>query len=310
LRAIFAAMSAARMRHDLLVHDGEADFEAHVVPFLRAGIADGETVLAVAGSGGHELLADALGPERDAVTFIANDTVYTRPEAALASYDRTLRSLYHRGATTVRAVAVMPVCETVADWQRWISYEAIVNRALAHHPAWVVCAYDSRVVDADVVEDLRATHPQLGGCACHEYRDPAEIVRERACEPDAAPLAQLRSLPLPIDAPAFRAQLTAEMSAAGVAADRACEMRLAASEVYGNASRHGCGLRAARAGLVDERFVCELSDHGPGIDDPLTGYLPPREGATGGFGMWVARQATERMDLETTPEGLTVRLWI
>lgn len=298
------------MRHDLLVHDGEAEFEAHVVPFLRAGIEAGDMVLAVAGSAQRELLADALGPERDAMLFVANDTVYTRPEAALASYDRTLRSLSHGGADTVRALAVMPVCETVADWRRWIAYEAIVNRALAHHPAWVVCAYDSQVVDSGVVEDLRATHPHLGGCACQEYRDPAEVVRERAGEPDRAPLPDLRNLPLPIDAPAFRAQLAAEMASAGVGAERACEMLLAASEVYGNAGRHGCGLRAARTGLVDDRFVCELSDHGPGIDDPLTGYLPPREGATGGFGMWVARQATERMDLLTTPDGLTVRLWI
>jgi anti-sigma regulatory factor (Ser/Thr protein kinase) len=298
------------MRHDLLVHDGEADFAACVVPFLQSGVQDGETVLAVAGGGVHGLLQDALGAARDGVTFIDHGDVYTRPEAALAHYDRTLREVSNGGTDPVRAVAVLPVCETVADWQRWIAYEAIVNRALAHHPAWVVCAYDARIVDAAVVENMRTTHPQLGGCACHAYRDPAEIVRELAPAPVADPLPHLRSLPLPVHAPAFRAQLTAEMAAAGVGAERAGEMLLAASEVYGNAGRHGCGLRAARAGLVDDRFVCELSDHGPGIDDPLTGYLPPREGSTGGFGMWVARQTTERMDLLTTPEGLTVRLWI
>lgn len=298
------------MRHDLLVHDGEAEFAEHVIPFLREGIAGGDTVLAVADEERHALLADALGADREGVTFIANDTVYTRPEAALAHYDRMLRELYHGGADTVRAIAVLPVCETVEDWQRWIAYEAIVNRALAHHPAWVVCAYDSRLVHSDVVEDMRLTHPHLGGCACHDYRDPAEFVRERAEPPDPSPLPHLRRLPQPIDAPAFRAQLAAEMADAGVAAERACEMLLAASEVYGNAGRHGCGLRDARAGLVGDRFVCELSDHGPGIDDPLTGYLPPRADATGGFGMWVARQATEQMDLLTTPDGLTVRLWI
>ena len=298
------------MRHDMLVHDGEQEFAARVVPFLRAGVDGGETVLAVAGDDLHALLRDELGPDRDGVTFVDHGTVYTRPEAALAHYDRTLRELCQDGAGSVRAVAVLPACETVADWQRWISYEAIVNRALAHHPAWVVCAYDSRVVHSDVVEDMRATHPHLGGCACHDYRDPAEVVRELAPAPEPGPLPHLHSLPLPIDAPAFRARLTSEMASAGVGAERACEMLLAASEVYSNAGRHGCGLRAARAGLVEDRFVCELSDHGPGIDDPLTGYLPPREGATGGFGMWVARQTTERMDLETTPEGLTVRLWI
>jgi anti-sigma regulatory factor (Ser/Thr protein kinase) len=298
------------MRHDLLVHDGHAQFAERIVPFLQDGVDGGETVLAVAGGDLQALLQDTLGAARDGVTFIDHGDVYTRPEAALAHYDRTLRELSNGGTDPVRGVAVLPVCETVADWQRWIAYEAIVNRALAHHPAWVICAYDSGLVDPAVVENMRATHPHLGGCACHDYRDPADVVRALAPAPTPDPLPDLRSLPLPIDAPAFRAQLAGELAAAGVGAERACEMLLAASEVYGNAGRHGCGLRAARAGLVDDRFVCELSDHGPGIDDPLTGYLPPREDSTGGFGMWVARQTTERIDLLTTPEGLTVRLWI
>jgi hypothetical protein len=55
--------------------------------------------------------------------------------------------------------------------------------------------------------------------------------------------------------------------------------------------------------------VCEVSDHGPGIEDPLTGYLPPRPGHADGAGVWVARQLTHRLDFLPSPEGLTVRLW-
>jgi hypothetical protein len=35
------------------------------------------------------------------------------------------------------------------------------------------------------------------------------------------------------------------------------------------------GVRATRAGRVAERFVCEISGHGPRLDDPLAGDLPP-----------------------------------
>jgi anti-sigma regulatory factor (Ser/Thr protein kinase) len=303
-------MSANLMRHDLLVHDGETEFAERVTPFLQAGLADGEVGLAVAGDDARSLLQDALGSDREQVTFVDSGAVYSRPEAALAHYDRTLRTILRGGARGVRGVAVLPACETVEQWQPWIAYEAIVNRALAHHPAWIVCAYDTQVVHADVVEGMRRTHPRDGDCACGHYEDPADVVRGLAQPPDPAPLPPLRSLALPTDAPTFRAMLAAEMSAAGIERARAGEMLIAASEVFSNADRHGCGLRAARAGVVEDRFVCELSDHGPGIDDPLTGYLPPRPGDTGGFGMWVARQTTERLDLETTPEGLTVRLWI
>jgi anti-sigma regulatory factor (Ser/Thr protein kinase) len=303
------AMSVTRMRHDLLVHDGEAGFAARMGPFLQAGVDAGEAVLAVCADGARSLLQDALGGDREHVTFIDSSDVYSRPEAALAHYDTTLRTIFRAGAPGVRAVAVLPACETVAQWQRWIAYEAIVNRALAHHPAWIVCAYDTRVVPEAVVHGMQRTHPRIDGHgACRHYEDPAKVVRELAPAPMV--LSGLRSLPLAADAPGFRRQLVGELSAAGVGHERAREMLLAAGEVFSNADRHGHGLRAALVGVVDGRFVCELRDRGPGIDDPLTGYLPPRRGAVGGFGMWVARQTTERMELMTSPDGLTVRLWI
>ncbi len=302
-------MSANLLRHDLLVHSGDGEFAERIVPFLRAGIDGGETVLAVAGDAERVLLQDMLARDSEDVTFVDHGAVYTRPEAAVAHYDRTLRELVRGGATGVRAVAVLPVCESVAQWERWVAYEAIVNRALAHHDAWIVCAYDARIVHGEVVEAMRRTHPQEGGCGCRHYEDPADVLR--ALPPPApAPPALLRRLPHAAGAPEFRMQLSAAMTAAGVGRERSSEMLLAATEIFTNADRHGRGLREARAGAVGDRFVCEIDDRGPGIDDPLAGHLPPRRGDTGGFGLWVARQTAERVDLLITPAGLTVRLWI
>ena len=56
--------------------------------------------------------------------------------------------------------------------------------------------------------------------------------------------------------------------------------------------------------------MCEVSDAGGGLDDPLAGYVPPCAPAGNGAGLWVARQLTRRLDLLDSPEGgLTVRLW-
>jgi anti-sigma regulatory factor (Ser/Thr protein kinase) len=63
-----------------------------------------------------------------------------------------------------------------------------------------------------------------------------------------------------------------------------------------------------RLGQADGRFVCEIADHGPGLDDPLAGYLPPRPGR--GAGLWVARQLTRRLEMLSSERGLTTRLWI
>jgi hypothetical protein len=46
-----------------------------------------------------------------------------------------------------------------------------------------------------------------------------------------------------------------------------------------------------------------------GIDDPLAGFLPPRPGHADGAGLWVARQLTRQLELVSSAQGTTVRLW-
>jgi hypothetical protein len=72
----------------------------------------------------------------------------------------------------------------------------------------------------------------------------------------------------------------------------------------------GNGASGRRVGRVDGRFVCEVSDHGAGVHDPLTGYLPPRRGHTDGAGVWVARQLTARLEFVSTADGFATRLWV
>ncbi|MGZ6701192.1 MAG: ATP-binding protein [Gaiellaceae bacterium] len=112
------------------------------------------------------------------------------------------------------------------------------------------------------------------------------------------------------EAVTVRERLAAELAATKVPEAKALRMLLAANEIAVNACRYGGGLAALRLGLVDGRFVCEISDRGPGLDDPLVGYLPPNVDAGRGAGLWTARQLTSRLDLIRSAEGLTVRVWL
>jgi anti-sigma regulatory factor (Ser/Thr protein kinase) len=85
-------------------------------------------------------------------------------------------------------------------------------------------------------------------------------------------------------------------------------MLVAGTEVAANAVRHGAGIAEVRVGTVDGRFVCEVIDRGRGFDDPVAGYLAPREGT--GTGLWVARQLTWRVEIFDSPRGFTARLWL
>jgi anti-sigma regulatory factor (Ser/Thr protein kinase) len=305
-------MESESMRHDLLVYDSDEQYAEQVVPFFDAGIEQGETLVAVPGRATAPLLRDALGAASERVEVHICEEWYTRPEAALASYDAAVRTCLRDGATGVRAVAEVPFCSSREGWDSWIRYEAIFTAAFAGRPVSVMCTYDSRIVPERVVDAVRQAHPHVvldGRRENPDYHDPAEVVRKFAPEPE--PLPEMRDLPVDGDPRALRGALLAELATAGVAPNQAEAMILAASETVVNAARHGEGVRRIRVGGGRGAFVCEVSDRGGGLNDPFAGYVPPGAPAANGEGLWVARQLTRRVDLAPSPEGgLTVTLWI
>jgi anti-sigma regulatory factor (Ser/Thr protein kinase) len=174
-----------------------------------------------------------------------------------------------------------------------------------------MCGYDAREVPGPLLEGALDTHPEvLTGDwePSPRYREPEDVVRSRT--PTPAPLAGLRALPLEGGPRGFRDVLGTELDAAAVPELEAGNMLVAAEEVLANAWRHGGETLTAHVGRVGDRFVCEISDDGPGFDDPLAGFLPPRPGHVDGAGLWVARQLTRELELVPSPQGATVRLWV
>jgi anti-sigma regulatory factor (Ser/Thr protein kinase) len=303
-------MAGELLRHDVLIYDSDDQYMEQAVRFFEAGSDEGEALVAVPGRVTEPLLRDALGAAAERVTFHTCEDWYTRPEAALAGYDAAVRSFLRDGATGVRVVAELPFCSSLGEWDSWVRYEAIINKALAGRPASIMCTCDSRVMPDRVLDAMFCTHPHAVSGRRQEnpdYHDPEEVLRR--FEPEPEPLPELHDLPVDHDARALRGALSRELAAAHVAPDQAEAMILAVSEVVVNAERHGDGVRALRMGGGDGTFVCEVSDAGRGLDDPFAGYLPPNAPAGNGGGLWVARQLTRRLDLVPSPGGgLTVRL--
>jgi anti-sigma regulatory factor (Ser/Thr protein kinase) len=302
------------MSHELFVYDDDAAFVDAMPPFLAAGVEAGEAVVAVLASRSNELVRDALGSTGREVTFIAAENHYTRPEAALADYDASVRRYLRDGAPAVRLCGELPMCSTQQQWDEWVAYEAILNRAFAHHPVSIMCVYDERRMPASVVDGARRCHPDLAGgharASNPDYEDPASVVSDMW--PSAAESSgDLQELVLDNGAVSFRERLTAAMARAGVADGSARGMLVAADEVLSNAIRHGGGVQGVHAGRVGDEFLCEISADGRWHDDPLAGFLPPRPDAVAGGGLWVARQLTRRLELLPSPSvGLLARLWV
>jgi anti-sigma regulatory factor (Ser/Thr protein kinase) len=292
-------MSATRLRHDAFFYDSDVDFAERMVPFVEEGLEDGESVVAVTTRANCALLRTSLGATAERVSFVDRDEWYVRPARTIAGYDRTLREHFRAGVPAVRVVGEVAFGATRREWAEWTAYEAILNRAFADQPAWIVCPYDSRVLPEPIVEDAVRTHS-------HDH-DHEELIR--TLTPDPTPL-DLRAVPLDDTPRAFRERLLGELAAAGAGRGKAEDFVLAAGEVLSNARGHGEGSPRLGVGVVDGRFVCEISDEGPGLDDPLAGYMPPKPGDHGGAGLWAARQLTGSLDLIPSPDGFSVRLWL
>jgi anti-sigma regulatory factor (Ser/Thr protein kinase) len=298
------------VRHDLFLYGDDDTMVAKMVPFLRDGLASGEPALVVLDRRKRELLSDALGTDGAGVSYLDRDRFYTRPEDVLARYDLKLRQMVRDGASEIRAFAELPPCEPGADLDTWVAYEAIVNRAFEHHPLWVICGYDSREVSEALLEGGLETHQDvLNGdwARSARYRTPEAVVRMRT--PPPAALEKLHVIPVDGGPRVFRDRLSAELSVARVPHAEVGDMLLAAGEVLVNAHQHGGEHVTVRAGRVGDRFVCEVSDDGPGTDDPLVGFVPPRPRTSDGAGLWVARQLTRQLELVPTLQGFSVRLW-
>jgi serine/threonine-protein kinase RsbW len=93
-----------------------------------------------------------------------------------------------------------------------------------------------------------------------------------------------------------------------VMSSRAGDVVLATHEVAMNALTHGQGQGAVRIWSADDELVCEVEDHGPGIWDLLAGTRQPAPHRDRGRGLWIARQLSDRLEIETTPHGALVRL--
>jgi hypothetical protein len=296
-------------RHDLLVYDADETFLVHVLGYLVAGLEAGESVSVVVSPSKQALLRRSLATEADHISFLDAGEVYVRPEHAMAICDAALPLPSDALDPGVRIYGELPIIRTEAEWPGWITYESVVNQAFSDRGATLMCGYDARVVPAAFIDQMRRAHRVVHDGAWHvseQYEEPEVLVR--SLETPFEPLPELRPLELQSSSQ-LQERLGRELSAARIPVPRARDMLVAAREVLSNAERYGNGVRSLRVGTVEGRFVCEVTDAGGGLDDPLAGYVPPRPLGADPAGLWIARQLTSRLELHSADDGLTVRLW-
>jgi anti-sigma regulatory factor (Ser/Thr protein kinase) len=297
------------LRHNAFVYESQDQYLTRAVPFLKAGLEAGEGAIVAHTKPGIAMMREALGADAGRVTFVDVSSAYTRPARTLAAYHKVYAEQLQK-TPKLRAVADVQFGPDPREWELWTSYEAVFNRSFSHLPAWVLCSYNANGTPDAIIEGVWQTHPEVVDgntwTTSRLYEDPDHLLRRTT--PPAEVLRDLRSIPFGRDTEQLRERLAPELIAAGFAEAKTLEMLLAATEIATNAIQHGAGIEDVRVGQAHGRFVCEITDRGPGFDDPTAGYLAPRHGA--GSGLWVARQLTWQIQFFRSPRGFTARIWL
>jgi anti-sigma regulatory factor (Ser/Thr protein kinase) len=85
------------------------------------------------------------------------------------------------------------------------------------------------------------------------------------------------------------------------------DLVLATHELATNSLRHADGRGVLRVWRDAGAMICEVRDSGH-IDEPLVGRDPPSSGQVGGFGMWLAHQLCDLVQIRSFAHGSAVRL--
>src|ERR687895_2924617 len=104
-----------KLRHGALVYEGDDEYVARSLAFLKEGLEAGDGCIVAHTRDGIAMMREALGRDADQVSFVDIGSVYTRPARALAAYCGTLlQKLRH--APSVRAVADVQIGPLRGEW--------------------------------------------------------------------------------------------------------------------------------------------------------------------------------------------------
>lgn len=298
-------------RHSALFYAGEEQFVQRLVPFIREGIAAREPTLVVVGVPKIDALRRALGAEADAVAFADMEDVGANPALIIPAWEDFVQD--HPGRRLRGVGEPISPERGPAELAECQHHERLLNPALAEAQLTLVCPYDTAALPAGVIAEARRSHPleqaHDGGHAIAEY-----------CSADASTGLLTHTLPEPVAAgqpfgfdqhtlAGARAFVMRRALTLGLDMGRAEDLVLASGELASNSVRHGGGRGSLRVWGEDDRVVCEIRDHGR-IHDPLVDRRRPPRGQKGGWGLWIANQVCDLVQLRSLPDGVVARLHV
>ncbi|HUB99361.1 MAG TPA: anti-sigma factor RsbA family regulatory protein [Solirubrobacterales bacterium] len=297
--------------HQLAFYEDADTFLASAVPFLHEGLELGEPVRAALTPAKIELLRGELGADAEVIEFVDVEDVGGNPARLIPAWRDFLDTRAPGGGIRGIGEPIWPARSPAAvdECER---HESLLNLAFHDVPATaILCCYDSRALDDDVLDAALLSHPQERNgetaAANPEWDD-------HRPEPFAGGLAPppLGAFELGFDRDTLhtlRAAIGLEAAEAGLSEQRAGDVVLAAAELAANSVVHGGGQGTATIWREPQALVVEVRDQGR-ILQPLAGRVRPTPTQENGRGLWVANQVCDLVQIRSGRAGTRARLWM
>lgn len=297
--------------HEALFYAGAGEFLEGTVPFIRAGVEADEPVLVVVDDAKIDLLRDALGEDSEAVHFFDMADVGHNPARIIPAWHDFV-SGYPAGCG-VRGIGE-PIWPGRSDAElvECHRHEALLNLAFANARGfWLLCPYDVDGLDPEVIAEACRNHPLVVRDGVHK-----DCAAYRGLGPVTAPFDD--PLPAPVVPPSelvfqvealsvVRRFVSFHAERVGMSLAQAQDLVLAVNEVAANSARHASGRGLLRIWQEGNALVCEIRDDG-WIDEPLAGRVRPAPDRPGGYGLWLANQLCDLVQVRSFATGSVVRL--
>jgi anti-sigma regulatory factor (Ser/Thr protein kinase) len=299
-------LTPSSFRHEALIYAGEDRLVDGVLQFLRDGITADEPTLVVLAEGKNTALKEALGRDAERVEFADMDAVGANPARIIPAWREFVDA---NPGKRLRGIGE-PIwaARTNAEMSECHRHEGLLNVAFADTPDfWLLCPYDTTTLDPTDVARACETHPQVAGLPSAAYPG-LDVHAGPYTDPLPAPAGEPDRMEFDADSlSAMRRFVTARTERAELSQDRAHDFLLAVNEIAGNSIRHGGGSGVLEIWQDDGTLLCDVEDSGE-ITAPLVGRERPEGGQSHGYGLWLANQLCDLVQVRTFPAGNVVRL--
>jgi anti-sigma regulatory factor (Ser/Thr protein kinase) len=301
----------AGYRHEALLYANDDEFMHGTLGFIGDAAAAEEPILVLLDAVKIDMLRRELPGERSRLAFADMAEIGTNPARIIPAWQEFVAH-HSRPGRRVRGIGE-PIwaSHSSAELVECQRHEALLNVAFAAADFWLLCPYDTAVLDAAVLEEAERNHPYVrtaGIPALSSTFPGVDVLAAPFAQPLPEPPARVTELRFDAEAISeVRRLVASHATSAGLAAQRVADLALAAHELAANSIRHGGGRGTLRIWTEADEILCEVLDQGC-FTDPLLDRTRPSSTAEGSRGLWLANQLCELVQLRSFEAGTAIRL--